>query len=96
MTDPGDWLYDPRLTAPEPDSPCLDCGTPDKYHLFACDLHIEAEQQYAEAEDGAPCFICELPKPQHTIGCYRGADYGPNYRKTSADYSDYPEWEGRP
>ena len=84
MADPGDWLYDPRVTAPEQDNPCFDCGTPDRFHLFKCPVHIEAEKDYAEGEEGTPCFICELPKPQHAIGCYRGAESDATRRKSIA------------
>lgn len=93
MADPGDPLYDPRLFAPEPDSPCDECGVLDPFHLFACPLHIDAEGAYAEAEDGAACFVCTLPKPEHTLSCYRGPDHSPHSRLTPASFDDTQgEW----
>lgn len=91
MGDPADWLYDPRLTAPEPLSPCLECGTTDRYHLFRCPLHVTAEEEYAQGEEGTPCFICQLPKPHHADSCYRGA-YEPRAGRPVPSDFNTPEW----
>lgn len=88
MPDPGDRLYDPRLFAPEPGSPCPECGNErGVFHLFVCPIHEAAEETYHETEE-IDCFVCGLPKPFHTIGCWRGADFGPQSRKTTQDFID--------
>lgn len=88
MADHFDRLYDPRLFAPEPDSPCDECGADDGvFHLFVCPIHEEAEGVYRETED-IDCFVCGLPKPHHAIGCWRGADFSPYSRLTPASFDN--------
>lgn len=87
-----DWLCDRRLTPPEPDGTCPECGQEAPYCLFRCSRHIANEAEYRDAENGFACFICEWPKPDHHRSCYRAGDFTSASHYDPADYQEPNGW----